>query len=345
MFIKYYQFKNYKHCMSILNLHTKKEVYIMQQNNFLTKKVSLKDVISLCFLNEEIKDIGIDEAYDFFLNYKRNRVRPDTIKYYNDNIPNLLTYLHVKGVHTLRSITKFTLSEIANYYQARNNKNISINKKIGALLAVIHFAENNELITPTNLKWTRLPEQEAKIEIVKQKDAADIMEFIQNLKPSSKAKVELILSTGIRMNELCHIEIRNIHFEDLKIYLSFTKNGEPRYTAIPEEIAPTLKAAISEAKGSEWLFPNSKNTSCIKQSAVKSLMRRIKAELHIDVLSSHKLRHLYATTLLKRGVDIKTVSRLLGHKSIRMTERYIDIIDTETYHSSRINNPLTAFKK
>ena len=67
----------------------------MQQNNFLTKKVSLKDVISLCFLDEEIKDIGIDEAYELFLNSKRNRVRPDTIKYYNDNIPGLFKYLHV----------------------------------------------------------------------------------------------------------------------------------------------------------------------------------------------------------------------------------------------------------
>ncbi len=316
----------------------------MQQNNFLTKKVSLKDVISLCFLDEEIKDIGIDEAYEFFLTSKRNRVRPDTIKYYNDNIPNLLVYLHVKGIHTLRTITTFTLSDIANYYQARGNKNITINKRIGALLAVIHFAENNELISPIHLKWNRLPEQEAKIEIVKQEDTINILDFIQTLQASSRAKVELILTTGIRMNELCHLEVKNIHFETLQIYLSFTKNGDPRYAAIPEEIVPTLKEAISEAKGSKWLFPNPEGTGCIKQSAVKSLMRRIKSALHIDVLSSHKLRHLYATTLLKRGVDIKTVSRLLGHKSIRMTERYIDIIDTETYYSSRMNNPLIAFK-
>ncbi len=316
----------------------------MQQNNFLTKKVSLKDVISLCFLDEEIKDIGIDEAYELFLNSKRNRVRPDTIKYYNDNIPNLLVYLHVKGIHTLRSITSITLSDIANYYQAKGNKNITINKRIGALLAVIHFAEANELITPINLKWVRLPETEAKIEIVKQEDTINILDFIQTIQASSRAKVELILTTGIRMNELCHLEVKNIHFETLQIYLSFTKNGVPRYAAIPEEIVPTLKEAISEAKGSKWLFPNPEGTGCIKQSAVKSLMRRIKSALHIEVLSSHKLRHLYATTLLKRGVDIKTVSRLLGHKSIRMTERYIDIIDTETYYSSRMNNPLIAFK-
>ncbi len=317
----------------------------MQVNNLMNKKVSLKDVISLCFLEDEIKDIGIDEAYELFLNSKRNRVRPDTIKYYNDNIPNLIKYLHAKGIYSLRSIDKFILNDFANYYQARNNKNISINKKIGALLAIIHFAENNELITPINLKWHRLPEQEAKIEIVKQKDAVDIVDFIQSLQPSSKAKIELILSTGIRMNELCHLEIKNIHFEELQIYLSFTKNGEPRYAAIPEEIVPTLQATIREAGHSKWLFPNPGNSSHITQSAVKSLMRRIKNALGIEVLSSHKLRHLYATTLLKRGVDIKTVSRLLGHKSIRMTERYIDIIDTETYNSSRINNPLTSLKK
>ncbi|RAZ02632.1 hypothetical protein DK853_54220, partial [Klebsiella oxytoca] len=69
-----------------------------------------------------------------------------------------------------------------------------------ALLAVIHFAENNELISPIHLKWNRLPEQEAKIEIVKQEDTINILDFIQTLQASSRAKVELILTTGIRMN-------------------------------------------------------------------------------------------------------------------------------------------------
>lgn len=317
----------------------------MQQNSILNKSISIKDVISLCIQNEKVKDISIDEAYELFLNWKRNYIRKESINYYEANVPNLLTFLHVKGIHSLRSITKYTLVDIVNYYKSRKNKNISINKKITALRAIIHFAEDNELITPMNLKWKALPEEKAKIEIVKQKDAADILNFIETLPASSRAKVELILSTGIRTNELCHIEAKNVHLDELMIYLSFTKTGEPRWQSIPEEIVPTLSEALKEANGSKWLFPNPHNTDCIKQSCIKSLLRRIKKELGIEVLSAHKLRHLYATTLLKRGVDIKTVSRLLGHKSIRMTERYIDIVDEETYYASRNNNPLSAFKK
>lgn len=316
----------------------------MQNNSILNKSISIKDVISLCIQNEQVKDISIDEAYELFLNYKRNYIRKASIGYYEANIPNLLNFLHIKGVHTLRAITKYTLVDIVNYYKARKNKNISINKRITALRAIIHFAEENELITPINLKWKALPEEKAKIEIVKQQDAIDILNFIKTLPPSSRAKIELILSTGIRTNELCHIEIKNIHLDDMMIYLNFTKTGEPRWQSIPEEIIPTLSEAIKEAGNSKWLFPNPSNTDCIKQACIKSLFRRIKKELNIEVLSAHKLRHLYATTLLKRGVDIKTVSRLLGHKSIRMTERYIDIVDEETYYASRKNNPLSALK-
>lgn len=104
------------------------------------------------------------------------------------------------------------------------------------------------------------------------------------------------------------------------------------------EVATLLKEIIKNNNGSKYLFPE--KDSHITPVCVKSLIRRIKKALNIEVLSAYKFRHLYATTLLKQGCDIKTVSRLLDHKSIRMTERYIDLTDTEIYEKNRLNNPL-----
>lgn len=71
----------------------------------------------------------------------------------------------------------------------------------------------------------------------------------------------------------------------------------------------------------------------------------IKKALSIDILSATKLRHLFATTLLREGTDIKSVSRLLGHKTLRITERYLDLTDTEIFEKGRINNPINIIEK
>ncbi len=306
-------------------------------NNIFTKQISFNDVISL-FHQDEERDIYIKDAIKLFLQHKKLYNRQGTIDYYTYNFKMIIEFLEAKGIHTVRSITKQTLESLVLYFKGRKNKNLSINKRINALMAVIHYVEENDIITPLNLIYKRLPEEQTKIEIVDMDDMKKIINYLPGLCLRSQVMILLLLTTGIRTSELINIESDNIDFKNLLIYLKFTKTKQARYVPILETVAHKLKELIKLNDGSKWLFPE--KDSHITSLAVKSLLRRIKKALNIDVLSAHKLRHLYATTLLKQGCDIKSVSRLLGHKSIRMTERYIDLTDTEIHEKNRLNNPL-----
>lgn len=307
-------------------------------NKLSDVKVSFEDVLALFKSTEQEKDIYIQDAVTLFMNFKRLHNRPGTVEYYTSNLKIIQEYLVFKGIHTVRGITKQTLTDIVLYLRGRGNKNVSINKRIMILLSLIHWCNDEELITPHYLKFHYLEEEPAKIETVNMKDMQKVITYLPNLSARHQAMILLLFTTGIRTNELCNIETENVDLTHLTIYLKFTKTKTARYTAIMPEVAPILQEVIQNNNGSKYLFPEKE--SHITPVCVKSLLRRIKKALNIDVLSAHKLRHLYATTQLRQGTDIKSVSKLLGHKSIRMTERYLDLTDTEIFEKGRMNNPL-----
>lgn len=316
------------------------------QQNIIEQKISLKDVLSLFSCStSSIKDITLKEGFEFYINYRKPYVRSATGNYYKLIIPKIIELLYSKEIFTFQSITQNAINDLIFYFQSCKNKNITINKKLKALFAIIHCLEEQNIISKMDLKFKSLPEEHTQIEIVDSNDLVDVIKYVEALSASSRLKVLLLISTGIRTNELCHIECKNIDFKNLRIYLSFTKTGKPRYAPFPEELISDMKKCIEDSKESQWLFPGTNPKECINQSCIKSLLKRIKKALGIEVLSAHKLRHLYATTLLKNGVDIKTVSRLLGHTTIRMTEFYIDVIESEIHEKSRINNPLNLLTK
>lgn len=313
----------------------------------LNKQISLKEIIQL-FNTEEKKDISLREAIRLFLQDKKIHNRSGTYKYYQNNLNTIRDYLECKQIYTVRSINQAVINDFVYYSKARNNKNVSINKRVKIIISLINYVTDLGLVTPFELKWKRLPEEESKIDIVNFDDMKKVINYLPQLSLKSHAIVLLLFTTGIRTNELCHLETANIDFKELQIYVSYTKTGVPRYTPILDEVAELLKELIVTNGNSKWLFPHDSNKDKhINPPGVKTLLRKIKNALNIQVLSAHKLRHLYATTLLQQGTDVKSVSKLLGHKTIHMTMRYLDITNKELSQKNRMNNPLnfTNYKK
>lgn len=306
-------------------------------NNILTKQISLNEVLSL-FNPEDDKDIFIRDAFNLFIQHKKIYNRQGTIDYYTYNFKMIIEFLEAKGIYTIRSIDKEAIESLVLYFKGRGNKNISVNKRVNILLTLIRFCFDNDLVNHMNISYKRLAEEETKIEIVDLDDMKKIINYLPALCIRSQVIVLLLFTTGIRTSELINIESANIDFKNLLIYLKITKTKVARYVPILQSVSYKLHELVESNNGSKWLFPE--KDSHITTYAVKSLLRRIKKALNIEVLSAHKLRHLYATSLLKQGVNIKTVARLLGHKNIRMTERYIDLTDAEIYETNRLNNPL-----
>lgn len=140
----------------------------------------------------------------------------------------------------------------------------------------------------------------------------------------------LLPRTGLRIAEICQLRLDQIKSTEEVHYLSFRGKGDkPRVVPLGAEGLAALRAYLDwRAKrkayaASPFLFPG-RGGSHYRPNTVRRVCADIRGGcLDLDGLSPHVLRHTYATRAVVNGVDIARLQKLLGHSSIRTTERYL----------------------
>jgi len=111
-----------------------------------------------------------------------------------------------------------------------------------------------------------------------------------------------------------------IDFEHKLVRVEKTKSGKIRYVNTNSVLSKTLENLKAENGEGEFLFTNPETGLPLKdvKTAFKSACRRA----NIKNLRFHDLRHTFASRLVESGVDLITVKELLGHSTVKITERY-----------------------
>ncbi len=152
--------------------------------------------------------------------------------------------------------------------------------------------------------------------------------------------LELLFATGIRVGELCAIELTDLDIQAGVITIKGKGNRERQVYLVDNELkgivqhymllrdskSPETKKLLLTKKGAA-LSPSQIRHSLHKHVQELGLQRRI---------TPHMFRHTTATNLLENGVDIRFVQKLLGHASISTTEIYTHVSDTKLQQA--INN-------
>lgn len=135
-----------------------------------------------------------------------------------------------------------------------------------------------------------------------------------------KAVVITALHTGMRRGEVLGLKWQNVDLENRKIKIEGTKTDRVRFIPINDDLYFVLLELKEKGSHSGYVFENSETGRAFKDVwiAFKTACRRA----GISGLRFHDLRHTFASRLIQAGVDIITVKGLLGHSSVRTTERY-----------------------
>ena len=160
----------------------------------------------------------------------------------------------------------------------------------------------------------------------------------------------LMLDTGLRVSELCALDIDDIDKEDLSALVIGGKGEKDRTVLFTQSSVEVLESwePIRERRlrgghdrGLRAVFVSSRGRR-INPRSIQKMMDRLAdaADIPKTRLSPHTLRHTFATGLLERGADLVTIQRLLGHSSIATTRVYLEIGDQtlrEIYHRAQRN--------
>jgi site-specific recombinase XerD len=130
------------------------------------------------------------------------------------------------------------------------------------------------------------------------------------------------LNTGLRLQELLSLEWSRVNLLRRTILVQETKNGNPKTLPL-NKIALDVLNQRSKVKSikNDYVFFNS-NGKKINPHGLRVSFYTVLRKVRIENLWLHDLRHTFATRLAQAGVDLYKISKLLGHKDIKMTQRY-----------------------
>lgn len=147
-------------------------------------------------------------------------------------------------------------------------------------------------------------------------------EYIDHLQPL----VLLALNTGLRRGELFSLEWRDIDFfhNRLTVRAAAAKGAKPRHIPLNTKARDLLKQWKKQTGGGTFVFPGKEGK---RLDNISSSWGKLSNDAELDDFTFHDLRHDFATKTLKAGCDIVTLSKLLGHASLKMTLRYSHVTD------------------
>jgi len=150
----------------------------------------------------------------------------------------------------------------------------------------------------------------------------------------------LTYAAGLRVSEATRLRLRDLDFGRGVLRVCQGKGRKDRLVPLPRALRDDLVtvAVATGRRPDDWLFPGQDRRRPVTASAMQRLCTRLgRACVPGKRVTPHTLRHSYATHLLEAGVDLLTIQRLLGHRSLQTTARYLHV---STQHLRDTPSPL-----
>ena len=151
--------------------------------------------------------------------------------------------------------------------------------------------------------------------------------------PKQRAILEILLSSGIRVNELVNLNIDDIDFVNKTIHIREGKGNKERVVYMSEVCAYHIKQYLeTRADNKLELFITVKAKKRILPGGVRDIVRTIGKNAGVENVHPHRFRRTFASSLAKRGMEVRTLAKLMGHSNLQTTLIYVYEDNNRTQH-------------
>jgi site-specific recombinase XerD len=224
---------------------------------------------------------------------------------------------------------------LADCADENNWKPATINRSKALLSLVFRLEMENGKVgrNPARLVKRRL-ENNAPIRFLSHEEESRLREVIERDCPERLSELEIALNTGIRCGEQYGLTWEFVNFSTKVLTVALSKNGETRHVPMNTVTIAAFKRLGKNSEGHGSVFANQGPRHWF-EAAIEAA--------NIEDFTWHCLRHTFASRLVMKGVDIRTVQELMGHKTIQMTVRYAHLAPQHTLAAvERLCEPVKA---
>ncbi len=284
---------------------------------------------------------------EYLIEIEVRKYTPKTIRGYRNSLNLFLRFCEQEAhIQEVEEINLAVVRQFSAYMNQKGRKGSYINGLLKVSKSFIQYCYDEGyggFNTKKNFKWCK----QDKAVIIAFKPC-DVKQLLQESKGTDYIHVRdtailtALFETGIRCWELCCIQKQDIHDDYIII-----KGKNHKQRVVP--ITPVLQKALIKynvcaadyftLRGTDDFYFLSNHGRQLTNSAVENIIKRYGQGIEGVRVSPHTCRHFYAQQQVKMGTDLYTISRLLGHENIQITQTYLnslrdeDIIDTTKQRS------------
>lgn len=269
---------------------------------------------------------------DKFINYLRveKNASPHTLTNYKADLESLAAFL---GDGDLNAVDHLALRRFLAGMRAKSYAKRTVARKLASMRSFFKFLYREGHIKSNPTSAVSTPKLDKRLPVVL--DAERVAKLVQSPDDSTgpglrdRAVLETLYSCGIRVSELVGLDAGDI--DPISGVVKVTGKGKKQRLVPIGEPALTAIRRYSDAKkvtkvrDREAVFLNKSGSRLTDRSVRRILDKHIKRCAIAERVSPHSLRHSFATHLLDRGADLRSVQELLGHMNLSTTQIYTHV--------------------
>ena len=298
-------------------------------------------------LKLEEQKLTLEEGCNKYLdNCRQRNLREGTIKHYRQSYMQFYKFF---GKDLLLSdITEKTYASYVIHLRETLTNDVSINAYLRDFITTMHFLMNEGYLKHFKMKAIKVDRTHVETYT---EDELIILLKKPNIKKCTFTEYQawvmtnFLFSTGVRQRSLMNIQIKDVDFNNSVVYVNVTKNRKPLIVPINQTMLNILVEFLKYRQyksTTNYLFCNIYGAQLLKGACYYSLYTYNKNR-GVQTTGIHRYRHTFAKQWILNGGNVVSLSRLLGHSSLDITQNYINLLVSDVAKQVQEINLLDKF--
>jgi len=279
------------------------------------------------------------EPFDEYLVYLKieRDLADNSVASYKRDINRYITFLESEKVDTWNQVDRYAIVLFLQRLKEKGQSDNSIIRMTSSLRQFHQFLRQEKITEKDPMQYVETPKKAETLPKVLSLEEVDQLlntpDTTREIGLRDRAILEVMYATGLRISELVHLKMDELHLT-MGFIQTVGKGNKERIIPIGGEAVKWLNDYLEHGRPiflsrnneeSPYVFLNARGSGLSRQGVWKNLKKSVQKTSISQNVTPHMLRHSFATHLLENGADLRIVQELLGHSDISTTQIYTHI--------------------